>query len=50
MSKKQSAELKCICGHDLMLHGYYNMGCSVILSVNNNKENKCPCSKFEESK
>ena len=50
MVKDRVAELKCKCGHDVMLHGYYNMGCSVIISdPRTNQEHKCPCNSFQEA-
>ncbi|HLC77331.1 MAG TPA: hypothetical protein VJH04_03960 [archaeon] len=50
MEKKKVEQLNCKCGHDVMLHGFQNMGCSVILTkIENGSEvsHKCPCGKFE---
>ena len=40
-SKKPAVEVKCVCGHDVMLHGFQNMACSVMTDGR-----KCPCEKF----
>ena len=52
MFKKAVIEVKCKCGHDIMMHGFHNMGCSVILSkiddAGKQVAYKCPCSRFEK--
>ena len=46
--KKEKVELNCKCGHDVMMHGHYNMACSVLLE-DAAGQHKCPCSKFERA-
>jgi hypothetical protein len=47
--KKEVKEVSCRCGHDVMLHGFSNMGCSVTITGEDGNNKKCPCQKFEKS-
>ena len=48
---KKAGTLDCKCGHDVMLHGFQNMGCSVMLTKaspdGKDINYKCSCNKFE---
>jgi hypothetical protein len=47
--KEVPKDVTCNCGHGIMLHGFSNMGCSVMIKDESGNDKKCPCPKFQKS-